>query len=296
MATTEAEFTVGERDGLESQKFLEYFLQGSVFDTSKDELKQRLRALFDNVEPEPFHEHEVSYIIGDKSQISLPTNFTENNSQPTPAKQSKQSSSDQPAPSPIMPAPSPAGSIHSAATPQAPQTPQSINQPASIDKIKPVILRTTKNLEGIKPGVPGSIINNNSSIQTQYCGHIQIRDSKLVNVRPCVISSASEGVFKLITDCWGFNRDYEIVTKGHQFKKRVIHRNSGLQWFIKIRVFKILKITQPLAIDKTEPTQGYMVEASIVTPVAGSKDHITQTSQVLYNFANQLKPFCVLDK
>ena len=87
MATTEAEFTVGERDGLESQKFLEYFLVGSVFDTSKDELKQRLRALCDNVEPDSFTEHETSYILGDKSQVILPQNVTETH--PTSAKQSK---------------------------------------------------------------------------------------------------------------------------------------------------------------------------------------------------------------
>jgi len=289
MATDEAEFTTGERDGLQSQKFLEYFLQGSVFDTSKDELKQRLRALCDNVEPEPFHEHEVSYIIGDKSQISLPTIFTE--TQPTPAKQTK-SNPDQPAPSPLMPAPSPAGSIHSIApmTPGAPMTPQTpgMGQPGTLDKIKPVFLRTTKSLD---------LGKGCSSIQTQYCGHVQIRDSKIVNVRPCVISSANEGVFKLITDAWGFSRDYEIVTKGWQFKKRIINRNSGLKWYVKIRVFKIYKVTQPLAVDKIEPTTtGHMVEASIVQPVAGSKDHITQTSQVLHNFASQLKPFCVLDK
>ena len=49
--------------------------------------------------------------------------------------------------------------------------------------------------------------------------------------------------------------------------------------------------------DKLEPqTTSHMVEASIISPASGNKEHSQQASQILYNFASQLKPLCNLDK
>jgi len=292
MATAEAEFIQGGDATFDSKrvKFKEFSLLGSVLDASLDTLKYRLRSLCDNVDPIVFHEHEVSYILGDKGQLLLPSS-----AQVVPPKQAKM---DHPASSPLMPAPSPAGSIHSVATPQNPMTPQTpggMQQSTPLDQLKPVVISTTRSIEEK---------NKSAAMQVKYFGNLEARDAKVVsNCRPCVISSVSDTISKLLIDAWSFKQDYEIVTKGWQYTRMLQkphweHKNQIKTFHIKIRLYKVYKVTVPgLVTDKMEPqTTSHFVEATLIDTASGKKEAGHQTSRVLSDFAKELLPLCVLDR
>lgn len=59
----------------EQTKFTEFFLEGSFQDSNLEIVKQRIKAICDNVDPEEYAENESQYILGDPLQITGLTSF-----------------------------------------------------------------------------------------------------------------------------------------------------------------------------------------------------------------------------
>lgn len=132
-----------------------------------------------------------------------------------------------------------------------------------------------------------------------YYGDIKTQSDKWILTRPCVITTATPEVHKLIVECWNFKKQVEFLTQGQQFVKHIV--KNGVKWYIKIRFFKIYKLYKDQNQTGQEPkieqlTTSHLLEISLISPHAGQPPLHICASQVLKSFSDQLKPLVNLEK
>lgn len=280
----------------EQVKFTEFFLQGSILDSAVETIKQRLTSICDSTPGEEFLECENIFILGDANQIQ--------GLQSKPARSNRKKNKDDSLDS-IGRSPQ-AGGPHSnnpnipvqspmSVMAMTPGTPGMAN--ANNMNFKPIQISTTRHINQNQP-------NSSKPYTVKYYGnlidkgdiHNRKKTDKPVLIRPCVISLCSESVLRLIKDCWGFTLTADFACKGIQFVKSEVDYKRNLVFYIKVRVFKILRKNETNQAPLDPQTKSHLIDVSMISPYSGDKELLNVASNVLKNFCDQLKPLVNLDK